>query len=408
MNYYDKIRMIKLFEYVKDNVQYYSSLIPIVNSENIEDIYNSLPFQTKSKMRGNTNYLSTEFLSKKVPIISKLTGGTTGEPWLITKTMKENISYFRALWDSRKQFGIYPKDRFYQFGGYGDIDGDYKTQQIIVTEHFTEFSLFNLTDSILDSYIDIILRNDAKWFFANPSALYLLAIRMKQRGIVGYSGIEYIELTGERVYKFQEDLFKEVFNCPISIMYGSREISTISHRCKYGNNHILPNIYIETYDENLKKIKCDSKTKGELVITSFVDHYMPFIKYRTGDYGIIKEIEDCPCGRKGFVIEDLVGREGAFIEIAGKKINLEIGFYLMEKCNRNIGNVIKQFEIHFKNPNYLFFNISLVNNKYNLDVINFYENELKNILPEAIISINIVDDIPRKKKKMCTYIIEKD
>jgi phenylacetate-CoA ligase len=51
---------------------------------------------------------------------------------------------------------------------------------------------------------------------------------------------------------------------------------------------------------------------GELVGTSFHNPLMPFIRYRTQDYGILGK-PDCPCGRHYPMIERIEGRLQEFI-----------------------------------------------------------------------------------------------
>ena len=408
MEQWQRESMGNLFKYVKDNVPYYSMIMKDVNFNcSIESIYSELPYQVKAMMRDSPEFINQSINCSNEILIKKLTGGTTGEPWCIIKTSTEYTKYFHILWKSRMQFGISPKEHFYQFGGYGDIDGVFTTKQIIESKAFTELSLFHLNDEVLDSYIDVLRLEKGTWFFANPSALYLLALRMKDRGIKGIGKIKYVELTGERVYHYQEELIREVFDCPISIMYGSREITTISHRCKYGYNHVLPNLFIETINDDLKPINNNKDELGEVVITSFIDKYMPFIKYRTGDYAVLKRKDDCPCGSKGLVFEKLLGRTPAYFEIDGEKYHMEISYYLMDKFNRVHKSGIRQFQVVFKKPNRLYFRFILDNPGIEDLVYRFYKTELIDAVPGVKFEAEFVKVINREKRKFNPYIIEK-
>ncbi|MDF2943107.1 MAG: CoF synthetase [Herbinix sp.] len=403
-----KSSMVNLLNYVKENVSFYNKILQNIDVDNsVESVYEALPYMTKAMMRDSGEHINQSINETNAELVVKLTGGTTGEPWNITKTQGESTSYFCMLWKSRLQFGIKPGDHFYQFGGYGDIDGEYTTQQVIVVTPYTELSMFHLNNEVLDRYIELIQQGNGNWFFANPSALYILALRMKDRGIKGIGKIKYVELTGERVYDYQEELIKEVFNCPVSIMYGSREITTISHRCKYGSHHILPHLYIETIDNEEKVIDYQNdKQLGEVVITSFIDKYMPFIKYKTGDYAVIQRKDDCPCGRKGLVFEQLLGRVPAYAEVDGNKINMEITYYLMEKFNRTYGSGIRQFQAIFKKPNIFRFRIVVESPDICEMVCQFYDKELKAVIPNIKVEVEFVDIIERSKRKLNPFIIE--
>lgn len=398
--------------YVKKNVPIYSKLLESIDLEKdfddkeLKKIYNSLPFQSKSSMRYDEGYFSVDKNILSSSIEKKYTGGTTGEPWCIHKTKTEIGKYFYPLWKSRLQFGIKPSDHFYQFGGYGEIDGVFTTKQIIEYNNYTEFSLFHLNDEVFDKYINVLQEGKGNWFFANPSALYLLALRMKEKGIKGIGKIKYIELTGERVYEYQEELFREVFDCPISVMYGSREVTTISHRCLYGNHHVFDHLIIETIDDNGKTIPLGTPVAGEIVATSLIDKYMPFIKYKTNDYAILSYKDDCPCGKKGLVFENILGRTAEIVEINNKKYHMELVFYLMDKFNSLYKSGIRQFQVTFRKPNTFIFCFVVENKELENIVSEFYKNELRCMIPGINVETKFKKIINRKKRKYNPYIIE--
>lgn len=401
--------MKKMLLFLKNEIPYFKEILNNIeiSENNIDEIYQMLPFQSKGEMRDNDFYINPNINSDNTELITKVTGGTTGEPWNITKTVNENTRYFTMLWKSRMQFGIKPGDHFYQFGGYGEIDGVFTTKQVEVTSQYTELSMFHLTDEILDDYIDIINEGKGKWFFANPSAMYILALRMKDRGIKRLGNIEYIELTGERVYEYQEKLIQDVFDCEISIMYGSREITAISHRCKYGKHHVLPKVFVDIVDEEDNSMPIDGKHKGEIIVTSYIDKYMPFVKYKTGDFGVVDKIDCCPCGCKGLYFKNLEGRVPEYVTINGVKIHMEITYYLMDKFNRNYGEGIRQFQVIFRKPNIFHFRIVLSSDKLKNQVKEFYEYELKEFFPDIVVEVEFVKYIEREKRKLNPFIVEK-
>lgn len=408
MNSNQKNEMSKLFNFLSEEIPYYEELKAYdIIPDDVEEIYKKIPMINKQVIRKEED----KFISKKIAaecndFTTKVTGGTTGEPWNITKTTAEYTRYFKMLWKSRNQFGITPKDHFYQFGGYGNIDGVFSVHKVIEMPHYTELSMFHLSDEVIDMYIDLINEGKGNWFFANPSALYIFAKRMKDRGIKGLGRIKYIELTGERVYQYQEEAIREVFDCPISIMYGSREITTISHRCKYGVHHILPKVYVDAVDENGNSVVGVHDTMGEVVITSFVDRYMPFVKYKTGDFASVGVIEDCPCGCSGQYFAELEGRKAAYATVNGYQISMEITYYLMDKYNREHGSGIRQFQARFKKPNKFFFTIVLDDDSLQAQVEEFYKNELMEVVPGVTVEVEFVKYIQRERRKMNPFIVE--
>ena len=51
---------------------------------------------------------------------------------------------------------------------------------------------------------------------------------------------------------------------------------------------------------------------GEIVVTHLASRAFPFIRYRTGDFGVLAK-EPCPCGRGLPVLEQILGRSTDFV-----------------------------------------------------------------------------------------------
>ena len=189
-------------------------------------------------------------------------------------------------------------------------------------------------------------------------------------------------------------------------MYGSREVTTISHRCKYGTHHIFNHLIVETVDENSDVIPIDESIMGEVVITSLIDQYMPFVKYRTGDYAILAQKEDCLCGRKGMVFEKIQGRTAEIVEIQGNKYHMELVFYLMDKFNSVYSRGIRQFQVTFRKPCLFIFCFVVDNKELEKTVSDFYKQELSAMIPGVTIEVEFTKIINRDKRKFNPYIIE--
>ena len=64
--------------------------------------------------------------------------------------------------------------------------------------------------------------------------------------------------------------------------------------------------------DNQNKCITQNKGLGELVGTSFDNNLMPFIRYKTQDYGIHQE-NSCSCGRNYPILSDVEGRMQEFL-----------------------------------------------------------------------------------------------
>ena len=83
--------------------------------------------------------------------------------------------------------------------------------------------------------------------------------------------------------------------------------------------HVIENNVIV---EVLKDGKPVLNEEGDIYITSLKNYAMPFIRYETGDRGILKTEHNCKCGNKSPVLVILSGRSSDFITLEnGEKLN---------------------------------------------------------------------------------------
>jgi len=119
-------------------------------------------------------------------------------------------------------------------------------------------------------------------------------------------------VTGEVCDARQRRLLEDTFSAPVADGYGSREGGFIAHECPQGSMHQLSSeVLVEIVDgeESLAEGQW-----GEIVVTHLEAYGMPFIRYRTGDWGRLLP-GSCACGR-GFPLMDRVqGRRTDFIHL---------------------------------------------------------------------------------------------
>ena len=102
-----------------------------------------------------------------------------------------------------------------------------------------------------------------------------------------------------------------VFGCPVANGYGARDAGFIAHECPSGSLHIsAEDIVVET-------VRADGSPAadgeaGEIVVTHLATGDFPFVRYRTGDVGILGH-EACACGRGLPVLKEVQGRSTDFV-----------------------------------------------------------------------------------------------
>jgi phenylacetate-CoA ligase len=101
------------------------------------------------------------------------------------------------------------------------------------------------------------------------------------------------------------------FGCPVANGYGGRDAGFIAHQCPHGSMHITAeDVIVETVDADGSPVPAGKP--GEIVVTHLWTADFPFIRYRTGDVGVLSE-DPCGCGRGLPVLAQVHGRTTDFV-----------------------------------------------------------------------------------------------
>jgi phenylacetate-CoA ligase len=124
-------------------------------------------------------------------------------------------------------------------------------------------------------------------------------------------GIRVAFVTSERLYDEQRAQISDTFGCPVANGYGGRDAGFIAHQCPDGGMHITAeDIVVEILDAQGKPVPRGEP--GEIVVTHLATGDFPFIRYRTGDIGVLGT-QPCACGRGLPLLQEIQGRSTDFL-----------------------------------------------------------------------------------------------
>jgi phenylacetate-CoA ligase len=148
--------------------------------------------------------------------------------------------------------------------------------------------------------------------FGYPSALSHIARHAQKRGVaMDDLGIKVAFVTSERLYDDQRATISQVFGCPVANGYGGRDAGFIAHECPAGGMHITADdMVVEIVDES--GAVQPPGVAGEIVVTHLATNDFPFIRYRTGDIGVL-DTAPCRCGRGLPLLKEIQGRSTDFV-----------------------------------------------------------------------------------------------
>jgi phenylacetate-CoA ligase len=148
--------------------------------------------------------------------------------------------------------------------------------------------------------------------FGYPSALAHIARHAENRGQrLDDLGIKVAFVTSERLYDHQREQIAKTFGCGVANGYGGRDAGFIAHECPEGGMHIsAEDIVVEIVNPAGEVVPAGES--GEIVVTHLATREFPFVRYRTGDIGVLCS-RSCPCGRGLPMLDKIEGRSTDFV-----------------------------------------------------------------------------------------------
>ena len=270
-----------------------------------------LPFLTKPLIRENVDRLKARGAGK---LIRYNTGGSSGEP-LVFYMGPDRVSHdVAAKWRATRWWGVDIGDpEIVVWGSPIELGAQDRLRRIRDRLLRTELlPAFDMSEKNLDRFIERIKMRRPKMLFGYPSALAYIAQHAERRHErLDGLGIRVAFVTSECLYDHQRKQIERTFGCRVANGYGGRDSGFIAHECPMGSLHITAeDLVVELIDGDGRPV-ADGEP-GEIVITHLATRAFPFVRYRTGDVGVMGE-RACACGRGLPTLREVQGRATDFV-----------------------------------------------------------------------------------------------
>ncbi len=360
-----------------------------------------LPFLTKALIKAHTEELKTTGPSQ----LSRFnTGGSSGEP-LIFFIGNTRVSHdVAAKWRATRWWDVNIGDKEIVLWGSPIELGKQDRVKAIRDKLFrTELiSAFELNDETKARIVGEIIKRHPPMLFGYPSVYAMLAEYAEQNGIdLSNTGVKVIFVTSEKLYDHQRELIQRVFNAPVANGYGGRDAGFIAHECPHGNMHITADdIVVEIIGSDDQPVR--NGEAGEIVVTHLRTAEFPFVRYRTGDIGVLSD-DSCPCGRGLPILKEVQGRTTDFITaMDGTQMHgLALIYHVRDVPGVNNFKIVQQslsqtdilLEV---NDNFDDSSLKEIKNNFN-----------KRLGQDVTVTIEIVDRIASEKSGKYRYVVSK-
>lgn len=308
-------RLRELLEDVAVNVPYYRDLFAQLgfdpaSIQSTSDLQR-LPFLTKTVIRANTEALKHTHAQG---LARFNTGGSSGEPLIFFIGNKRVSHDVAAKWRATRWWDVDIGDPEIVVWGSPIELG--KQDRI---KHWRDKLLrtqllpaFEMSEAKLDQFIATIRAVKPRMLFGYPSALTHIARHAQKRGVrMTDLGIKVAFVTSERLYDEQRSTISKVFACKVANGYGGRDSGFIAHECPAGGMHLTADDIVVEIVNEAGQLQPPGAA-GEIVVTHLSTNDFPFIRYRTGDIGVLGT-NQCNCGRCLPLLQDIQGRSTDFV-----------------------------------------------------------------------------------------------
>lgn len=261
-----------------------------------------LPIITKDLLRPAYPGACTRSCMTRYTEIS--TSGSTGAPFRVRVDV-ESMSIARALMFVRAEFsGWRIGIPFLQTGmtlKRGFVRG--VKDRLLGCQYV---SAFDLSDAMLDRYLELIDRRKLRYIMGYAASLYMLAKRANQNRCS--FALDGAVSWGDNMFPAYRQEIESQFRCRVTDTYGCSEGIQIAAQCgqPHGGYHIFaPHVAVELMNGGKRAQVGES---AEVIVTRLNPGAMPLIRYRIGDLARYAGEHQCACGCRWPMLSGIDGR----------------------------------------------------------------------------------------------------
>ena len=387
----------EIARYHYDNNPFYRKKV----GNHFPDKWEDLPIMEKSDYQGNLeNLLSRGYTRKRTYVHN--TSGSSGHPFFFAKNKEAHAMDWAFINNRYSLHGLEHDSKQARFFGIPFEKWSHLNEKLKdLLMNRVRFSVFGLSDSTLQSYIEKFNKIKFGYIYGYTNSLVLFARLLLNKNIILKDvcpTLTHCITTSEILTMKDRKLLSSTFGVQVINEYGTSEVGLVAFESPEGEWLLCEEILFHEIID-LSSSNSDNGT-GNIIITDFDNKAMPFIRYNIGDIGMI-----CKNNSKNYKLrklEKLLGRENDMIilpdnrKLPGFAIVKPFDYYCNTNVSKNSGN-IKEFVFRQTKPN-----------KFILDMVIDQEitknqfNKIKQIIESSLdykinFSINRVDKIQRPK-----------
>jgi phenylacetate-CoA ligase len=330
-------RMLTEFlTYAEERVPHYRRLFTEagIHAQDIRGVRDlvALPVLTKSLIREDPESLYPG-TRDGTPFRQGSTGGSTGQPLRYRMSNQDydaGVALLMRAWGC----GGYRRGDSIAIVAGGSLMSSSPAMITRLTDRLTNtrhLSSYGMTQEKMVTYLEFISRWRPLYVRGYASSLFILSQFGLDRGIRTSSSVRAVFSTAECLSPAARQVIERMFNCEVYDTYGLNDGGVSAGECAlHSGLHVdLERAVLEVVDEAGQPV---IGRPGRILATSLLNRAMPFIRYDTGDIGVMTSLT-CSCGRTAPLMSTILGRQTDLLVIDGVTIGSPVLTVLMGKTS---------------------------------------------------------------------------
>ena len=313
-------RLRTALEYARSSNAYYAGLFVSVGFDpltmaGLEEI-SVLPIMTKDDIRGHRSDFEACASMNQRCVMDK-TGGSTGQPLAYSMSRDDYLRSVGVQMAGWHLSGYVLGDRVAIFGGASIVKPDavpWHVSRSDLVLNRRQFSAVVMDDNHIAQYWDYIARWEPAYIRGYPFALAEFC-RHRPKGCADNYRPRAVLTTSEMLMESDRHIIEKTLGAPAFDDWGLNDGGASAYECRehVGMHVDTTRAYVETVDDAGRSVW---GVPGRIVVTSLTNKAFPFVRYDTGDMGVLAW-RDCKCGRSGLMLTQLLGRCDDRLNIGG-------------------------------------------------------------------------------------------
>jgi phenylacetate-CoA ligase len=355
--------------------------------------WEDLPVITKKDLQQPLKQVLTNGIDLKDCYVSN-TSGSSGTPFFFAKDKFAHAMTWALIANRYKQWNIDGSSKQARFYGIPkELKGYWKEKIKDITMNRVRFSVFDLSNVMLDKYVSMFERTHFTYLYGYTNALVLFARYLISRDIVLKDickGLRLCISTSELCTPEDHVLLEKGFGIKHIREYG------VSETCLMGFD--TPDGKWTLTEETLyNEITDDAHTplspgmEGNILTTSLFNRAYPMIRYEVGDMGVFNESNQTIYRS----IRSLTGRTNDTIQLPGGKIAAGLTFYYISRSILESTGVLREFIIRQTALDHFVFDVVADRELTESETQQVKEKMTLYLCPGLALTVNKVDAIDR-------------